>query len=60
MQSLGNTSTRDAVDPTTYYFRLMVTMNTGDPRYTHVNTSLWVGSARRMNGRVVYEAYIVS
>ncbi|KAK0747089.1 hypothetical protein B0T18DRAFT_327174 [Schizothecium vesticola] len=60
MQSLNNASTRDAVDPTSYYFRLMVTMNTGDERYTHVNTSLWVASARRMNGKVVYEAYIVS
>lgn len=60
MQRLGNASTRDAVDPNTYYFRLMVTMNTNDERYTHVNTSLWIGSARRMNGRVVYEAYIVS
>lgn len=60
MQSLGDASTRDAVDPTTYYFRLMVTMNTGDERYMHVNTSLWIGSARRMNNRVVYEAYIVS
>lgn len=46
----------DVVDPSTYQFRLLVTMETGDPRYAAViNQRMWVGSAMRKGAEVIYE-----
>jgi len=45
-----------AVDPREYKFRLFVEMETGDERYRgKVNFGMWVGSAMRRAGEVVYE-----
>ena len=56
---LNDPATADNVDPTLYKFRLYVSMNTGDTRYNHVNTTMWVASGIRKGSQVIYDAYRV-
>jgi hypothetical protein len=59
LEALNDPAKADSVDPSTYKFRLYISMNTGDPRYNHVNTKMWVASGRRMGAKVIYDAYLV-
>ncbi len=44
------------IDPRTYKFRVCVTMETGDDRYTDlVNFAMWIGSGMRKASEVIYE-----
>lgn len=47
LEKLENPVEADEVDPKTYSFRLYIHMETGDPRYLHLNTGMWVGSGIR-------------
>ena len=40
----------DEVDPKSYSYRINVSMETGDGRYLHLNTGMWVGSGIRRGG----------
>ncbi|KAI1365248.1 hypothetical protein F5Y08DRAFT_338806 [Xylaria arbuscula] len=56
LQALQDPVTADTVDPSTYSFRLVVTMESGDPRYSQlVNQGMWVGSGIRKGAEVIYE-----
>lgn len=57
LQALNDPARADNVDPSLYKFRLYINMNTGDPRYNHVNTTMWVASGMRKGARVIYDAY---
>jgi len=47
LEKLDNPAEADEVDPKTYSFRLYIHMETGDSRYLHLNTGMWVGSGIR-------------
>ncbi|KAL9105028.1 MAG: hypothetical protein Q9163_000125, partial [Psora crenata] len=47
LEKLDNPAEADEVDPKTYSFRVYISMETGDPRYLHLNTGMWIGSAIR-------------
>ncbi|KAL8829676.1 MAG: hypothetical protein Q9191_001885, partial [Dirinaria sp. TL-2023a] len=47
LEKLEDPSVADEVDPKSYSFRLFVHMETGDTRYLHLNTGMWVGSGVR-------------
>jgi hypothetical protein len=49
----------EEVDPKTYSYRLYIHMETGDHRYLHLNTGMWIGSAMRRGTEVIYDAYRV-
>ncbi|KAI5924464.1 hypothetical protein F4810DRAFT_709428 [Camillea tinctor] len=56
LQALQDPARADGVDPSTYKFRLFVTMETGDERYVEkVNRGMWVGSGMRKGAEVIYE-----
>ncbi|KAK3386863.1 hypothetical protein B0H63DRAFT_468512 [Podospora didyma] len=57
LQALNDPVRADDVDPSTYKFRLFISMNTGDPRYNHVNTTMWLASGMRKGAKVIYDAY---
>ncbi|KAK0507218.1 hypothetical protein JMJ35_010256 [Cladonia borealis] len=59
LEKLDNPAEADEVDPKTYSFRLYIHMETGDPRYLHLNTGMWVGSGIRRGTEVIYDAYRV-
>lgn len=48
---------RDPVDPSDYYFRLAVRLETSDPRLAELEQSLFVASAIREANTVRYTAY---
>lgn len=61
-----------SVDPSTYSFRCAqqlrhsadlgrgtVKLETGDERYAHLNSKLWVFSGCRKGATVIYDAYLV-
>lgn len=45
LEKLDDPSRADEVDPKTYSYRMYIHMETGDPRYLHLNTGMWIGSA---------------
>lgn len=47
LEKLEDAAQADEVDPKSYSFRLYVHMETGDPRYLHLNTGMWVASGIR-------------
>lgn len=47
LRRLEDPELADGVSPEEYRFRLTVGMETGDERYRHVNTRMWVGSGMR-------------
>jgi len=47
------------VDPAKYTFRLTMSFETADPRYTWLNRAIGVGSAMRLGAAVVYDAYLL-
>lgn len=49
----------DAVPPSSYYFRVGVTIETSAPRLAHLQDSLLVAAAARSAGLVAYDAYRV-
>ncbi|KAI1855084.1 hypothetical protein JX265_012272 [Neoarthrinium moseri] len=56
LESLQDPGKADTVDPSSYSFRLFVSMETGDSRYADkVNYGMWVGSGMRRGSQVIYE-----
>ena len=47
LEKLENPAEADEVDPKLYSFRVNIRMETGDARYLHLNTGMWVGSGIR-------------
>lgn len=47
LEKLDDPTQADEVDPKTYSFRLYIHMETGDTRYLHLNTGMWIGSGIR-------------
>ncbi|KAI9739198.1 MAG: hypothetical protein M1834_007411 [Cirrosporium novae-zelandiae] len=50
----------DSVSPGDYKFRLTVSLETGDERYSFLNTGMWVGSGCRRGYEVIYDAYRIT
>lgn len=60
LQALQDPARADQVDPSSYSFRLYVSMETGDARYADkVNSGMWIGSGMRKGAQVIYDAYRV-
>ncbi|MCJ1336703.1 hypothetical protein MMC09_001981 [Bachmanniomyces sp. S44760] len=59
LEKLMDPAQADEVDPKAYSFRLYIHMETGDQRYLHLNTGMWVGSGVRRGTEVIYDAYRV-
>ena len=59
LEKLADPSQCDAVDPKSYSFRIYVSMETGDNRYLHLNTGMWIGSGIRKQTEVVFDMYRV-
>ncbi|KAI1309626.1 hypothetical protein F5Y03DRAFT_67971 [Xylaria venustula] len=56
LEALQDPIRADTVHPSMYAFRLVVAMETGDPRYSAtVNQGMWVGSGMRKGAEVIYE-----
>ncbi|KAF8251522.1 hypothetical protein K440DRAFT_613332 [Wilcoxina mikolae CBS 423.85] len=59
LERLNDPKRADMVKPSEYKFLLAVSMESGDSRYAHVNTKMWVGSAAKVGAEIVYDAYVL-
>ncbi len=50
----------EAVDPSEYYFRTVVTLEASTPELAHLQDSIFVAAAVREANRVTYTAYRVT
>jgi len=51
LEALADPERADTVDPTTYSFRIYISMETGDERYAFLNTAMWIGSGIRQSAK---------
>jgi hypothetical protein len=58
-QVMAEVAKGNPVDPANYTFRLTMSFETADPRYTWLNRAIGVGSAMRLGTAVVYDAYLL-
>lgn len=49
----------EEVDPARYYMRTHARLESGDPRYTWVNRTLFVGTGARKDGQVVVSLFAI-
>jgi Protein of unknown function (DUF3237) len=59
-ETLARLARGEPVDPSSYYFRVVATLETGAPAYYWLNESIFVASALRHIDAVVYDLYRVS
>ncbi|KAL9108043.1 MAG: hypothetical protein Q9227_007149 [Pyrenula ochraceoflavens] len=60
LEKLADAVQADGVNPNSYKFRIFIELETGDERYSFVNTCMWIGSGCRRANEVVYDAYRVA
>lgn len=60
LEKLDDPAQADEVDPKTYSFRLYIHMETGDSRYLHLNTGMWIGSGIRRGTEGMYHQMLLS
>lgn len=51
LEALADPVKADTVDPSQYFFRLYINMETGDERYSFLNTQMWIGSGVRQGAK---------
>lgn len=47
LEKVNDPSVADGINPSSYKYRVNLSMETGDERYTFLNTLMWVGSGCR-------------
>ncbi|CRG88909.1 hypothetical protein PISL3812_05944 [Talaromyces islandicus] len=57
LEKLGDPNIADSINPSTYKYRINLTMETGDERYAFANTVMWVGSGCRRGHEVIIDAF---
>ncbi|OQD64337.1 hypothetical protein PENPOL_c008G09530 [Penicillium polonicum] len=50
----------DGVNPGSYKYRVNLSMETGDERYTFLNTLMWIGSGCRRGHEVIFDSFRVN
>ncbi|KAK2765040.1 hypothetical protein FQN54_008739 [Arachnomyces sp. PD_36] len=57
LEKLSDPQHADSVNPSTYKYRVNISLDTGDERYAFVNTVMWVGSGCRRDTEVIFDAF---
>ncbi|KAL1992815.1 hypothetical protein VTN49DRAFT_3571 [Thermomyces lanuginosus] len=60
LDKLNDPNVVDTINPSTYKYRVTLSMETGDERYAFVNTLVWVGSGCRRNQETIIDAFRVN
>ncbi|KAL3473511.1 hypothetical protein BJX99DRAFT_197791 [Aspergillus californicus] len=60
IDKLGDASMADGVNPNSYKLRVNLSMETGDERYTFLNSLMWVASGCRRGQEIIFDAFRVS
>lgn len=59
LEKVVDPSTADQVNPTTYKYRVNISLESGDERYAFVNTGMWVGSGCRRGTESEYTRAVI-
>ncbi|KAL4805902.1 hypothetical protein BDV18DRAFT_140141 [Aspergillus unguis] len=60
LDKLSDPSMADGINPTSYKYRVNLTMETGDERYTFLNTLMWVASGCRRGHEIIFDSFRVN
>lgn len=61
LEKLNDPAVADAVNPSSYKYRVHLSMETGDDRYAFLNTSMWIASGCcRSQEEVIFDAFRVN
>ncbi|EER29891.1 hypothetical protein CPC735_012090 [Coccidioides posadasii C735 delta SOWgp] len=60
LEKLQDPTVADTINPSTYKYRVNISMETGDERYSFVNTVMWVGSGCRRGAEVIFDAFRIT
>ncbi|WEW61434.1 hypothetical protein PRK78_006924 [Emydomyces testavorans] len=60
LEKLQDPTVADSINPSTYKYRVNISMESGDERYSFVNTVMWVGSGCRRGAEVIFDAFRIT
>ncbi|GLI77827.1 hypothetical protein PoHVEF18_006121 [Penicillium ochrochloron] len=60
LEKVNDSAMADGINPSSYKYRINLSMETGDERYTFLNTLMWVGSGCRRGQEVIFDAFRVN
>ncbi|KAJ5368058.1 uncharacterized protein N7496_007818 [Penicillium cataractarum] len=60
LEKVNDPTMADGINPSSYKYRINLSMETGDERYTFLNTLMWVGSGCRRGQEVIFDAFRVN
>ncbi|KAJ5180112.1 hypothetical protein N7492_003322 [Penicillium capsulatum] len=60
LEKVNDPGMADNVNPSSYKYRINLSMETGDERYTFLNTLMWIGSGCRRGQEIIYDAFRVN
>ncbi|KAJ5895882.1 uncharacterized protein N7473_005281 [Penicillium subrubescens] len=60
LEKVNDPAMADGINPSSYKYRINLSMETGDERYTFLNTLMWVGSGCRRGQEVIFDAFRVN
>ncbi|KAJ5123065.1 hypothetical protein N7448_009162 [Penicillium atrosanguineum] len=60
LEKVNDPSVADGINPSSYKYRVNLAMETGDERYTFLNTLMWVGSGCRRGQEVIFDSFRVN
>ncbi|KAK9853692.1 hypothetical protein MYU51_005069 [Penicillium brevicompactum] len=60
LEKVIDSNMADGVNPGSYKYRVNLRMETGDERYTFLNTLMWIGSGCRRGHEVIFDSFRVN
>ncbi|KAL1983938.1 hypothetical protein VTN96DRAFT_9712 [Rasamsonia emersonii] len=60
LEKVNDPNVADTINPSTYKYRINMSMETGDERYSFVNSVMWVGSCCRRAQEIILDAFRVN
>ncbi|OQD75620.1 hypothetical protein PENDEC_c006G03331 [Penicillium decumbens] len=60
LEKVNDPSVADGINPSSYKYRINLSMETGDDRYTFLNTLMWVGSGCRRGQEIIFDSFRVN
>ncbi|KAJ5166249.1 uncharacterized protein N7482_005030 [Penicillium canariense] len=60
LEKVNDPAMADGINPSSYKYRINLSMETGDERYTFLNTLMWIGSGCRRGQEVIFDAFRVN
>ncbi|KAJ5887759.1 hypothetical protein N7495_007800 [Penicillium taxi] len=60
LDKVNDSGMADGINPSSYKYRINLSMETGDERYIFINSLMWIGSGCRRGHEVIFDAFRVN